>query len=374
MGKVKLKSSLRSLQIALSKLRATKLNEDGEEGEADAETTSTRKQIPRLTGWSFSCGQPSTHSFRVSKTLSMSPLEAPTENADEEENVYKSFNSLYIVSDLRSSATAHSLFPLVEEEEECCPKPSNNVIICDEKGRIFADNSSCSRKFTWDAESCWFLDEEETSVELEFTSKSSNYSSDFSSSDSSRSTDFVAGVVRGLSSQRFFFSPGSSNSILEESKCHQIRHTSLIQKDNHLDGRDKIDMASAQVQPHEEAEAGTDLNVCTDMNNVKGDDGGESMLDLSSNLHNIYKRDSVAMRMYSIDPYLDFKISMQEMIEAHNLTDWSCLQELLCCYLNLNNKKTHKFIMGAFNDLVVNLIATNRTSVPLSLEFASSTH
>ncbi|KAG6432253.1 hypothetical protein SASPL_103828 [Salvia splendens] len=67
----------------------------------------------------------------------------------------------------------------------------------------------------------------------------------------------------------------------------------------------------------------------------------------------------VAVPTYSPDPYSDFRQSMFEMIEAHDATaDWDYLNELLLCYLSLNPGHTHKFIVGAFADVVVSLAAT----------------
>lgn len=70
---------------------------------------------------------------------------------------------------------------------------------------------------------------------------------------------------------------------------------------------------------------------------------------------------SVAVPTFSPDPYADFRRSMQEMVEARELMDvqksnWEFLHELLLCYLALNPKSTHKFIIGAFADLVVNVL------------------
>ena len=52
---------------------------------------------------------------------------------------------------------------------------------------------------------------------------------------------------------------------------------------------------------------------------------------------------------------------MQEMVEARDLVDvkanWDDLHELLLCYLAMNPKSTHKFIIGAFADLLVSLMA-----------------
>ncbi|KAK1295773.1 hypothetical protein QJS10_CPB15g00804 [Acorus calamus] len=66
-----------------------------------------------------------------------------------------------------------------------------------------------------------------------------------------------------------------------------------------------------------------------------------------------FGKDTVLMAMASEDPYLDFKASMEEMVEAHGLREWSCLQELLHCYLRLNDRRTHRAIVLAFVDLLM---------------------
>ncbi|XP_073133704.1 transcription repressor OFP16-like [Henckelia pumila] len=73
----------------------------------------------------------------------------------------------------------------------------------------------------------------------------------------------------------------------------------------------------------------------------------------------------VAVQKFTTDPYAEFKKSMQEMIEAQESTGHddvkSCsgefLHELLLCYLTLNPKHTHKFIVDAFADIVVSLVS-----------------
>ncbi|XP_019156628.1 PREDICTED: transcription repressor OFP13-like [Ipomoea nil] len=67
-------------------------------------------------------------------------------------------------------------------------------------------------------------------------------------------------------------------------------------------------------------------------------------------------KESVAMAMDSTDPIMDFKRSMEEMVEAHDgVKDWEFLEELLICYLRINGKSTHGYIVGAFVDLLVGL-------------------
>ncbi|KAI3939161.1 hypothetical protein MKX01_002029 [Papaver californicum] len=105
-------------------------------------------------------------------------------------------------------------------------------------------------------------------------------------------------VIRGLRSERLFFEPSTdTNSLFEESK--QIRITN----------------------------------------------------------EELRLKESVVMAMDSEDPYVDFRISMEEMVEAHELKDWDCLEELLSWYLKVNGKKNHGFIVSAFVDLLVSIAA-----------------
>ncbi|XP_037491256.1 transcription repressor OFP12 [Jatropha curcas] len=131
--------------------------------------------------------------------------------------------------------------------------------------------------------------------------------SSFSSSDSDSDTDSPLDFAAIFASQRFFFSsPGRSNSIIE----------------------------SPETIP--ESESQTEVIPLT---------GG------------------VAVKKYSPDPYSDFKHSMQEMIEARKLSDvkadWDYLHELLSCYLSLNPKHTHKFIISAFADIIICLLSSS---------------
>ncbi|CAL5375773.1 unnamed protein product [Camellia sinensis] len=69
--------------------------------------------------------------------------------------------------------------------------------------------------------------------------------------------------------------------------------------------------------------------------------------------------DFIAVFTYSPSPCDDFRHSMQEMIEArrqyYGKVDWEFMEELLFCYLNLNDKKTYKHILSAFVDLISTL-------------------
>ncbi|XP_045796246.1 transcription repressor OFP16-like [Trifolium pratense] len=84
---------------------------------------------------------------------------------------------------------------------------------------------------------------------------------------------------------------------------------------------------------------------------------------------------SVAVPTYSPDPYVDFRRSMQEMVEARPelmndvKSNWDTLHELLLSYLSLNPKSTHKFILGAFSDLIVTLMSLSSSSSSSSCSY-----
>ncbi|RDX94641.1 Transcription repressor OFP13, partial [Mucuna pruriens] len=98
-------------------------------------------------------------------------------------------------------------------------------------------------------------------------------------------------LVRGVRSERLFFEPGDTSSILEKAKTN----------------------------------SGFPFN------------------------------ESVVLAMESEDPYEDFKRSMEEMVESHGVRDWEGLEELLSCYLRVNGKNNHAFILAAFVDLLFSI-------------------
>ncbi|KAK7261834.1 hypothetical protein RIF29_28155 [Crotalaria pallida] len=76
----------------------------------------------------------------------------------------------------------------------------------------------------------------------------------------------------------------------------------------------------------------------------------------------------IALLTYTPSPYEEFRRSMQEMVEARARNnegdiDWEFMEELLFCYLNLNEKKSHKFILSAFVDLATTMRQNAETAV-----------
>ncbi|KAH7838251.1 hypothetical protein Vadar_024041 [Vaccinium darrowii] len=145
------------------------------------------------------------------------------------------------------------------------------------------------------------------------TSHSKSLSSSSSTSSSDPDTAATPDLAAAFASQRFFFSsPGRSNSIVESSSPSSSSSLTATS-----DRSDKII-------------------------------GG-----------------GVAVPTFSQDPFVDFRQSMQEMVEARRLVDvtadWDHLHELLTCYLSLNPKSAHKFIVRAFSDLLVSMMAAQTT-------------
>ncbi|CAH9078885.1 unnamed protein product, partial [Cuscuta epithymum] len=128
-----------------------------------------------------------------------------------------------------------------------------------------------------------------------------------SSSDPYDDGDYVEDVIRGLRSERLLFGPGGekSSKLMEEE-----------------------DLEEAVM----EGEKGFVL---------KGSVGVETMV--------------------SSNPFVDFRRSMEEMVEAHGLQDWPFLQELLGSYLRINGRSSHEYIIGAFLDLLVHLLGNEAT-------------
>ncbi|MED6156636.1 hypothetical protein PIB30_016182 [Stylosanthes scabra] len=177
---------------------------------------------------------------------------------------------------------------------------------------------------------------------LRFSSLSSTITTTITSSFDSKPeiepepADFAA----AFSSQRFFFSsPGQSNS--------------LVKYNNNKNPNSNSPSSSLPFI--------VNTNQFNRVNNNSNNNNKNNSIQEKKKEEDVVFNGSVAVPTYSPDPYLDFRRSMQEMVEARpELMDvksnWNVLHELLLCYLALNPKSTHKFIIGAFADLLVSLM------------------
>nr|XP_004497706.1 transcription repressor OFP15 [Cicer arietinum] len=135
----------------------------------------------------------------------------------------------------------------------------------------------------------------------------------------SQSTEFafedsIETVIRGFRSDRLFFEPNETSSILNT-------------KPNNSTGESEIVTAS-------------NSNIYSNTNGY-----GNGLL--------LAYENTLAVTTKSRNPYEDFKKSMAEMVEAHGVNDWETLGELLSWYLKINEKSNYDIIIDAFIDLVV---------------------
>uniref|UniRef100_A0A7C9DSN7 Transcription repressor n=1 Tax=Opuntia streptacantha TaxID=393608 RepID=A0A7C9DSN7_OPUST len=177
-----------------------------------------------------------------------------------------------------------------------------------------------------------FLDSETTPSGSFVTVSSSSNSFSTMSEDSG---DPLESVIQGLRSDRLFFEPEKSSSLLS--------------------------MSSSQTLVETE-EKGCSSDIEADKDDDKEGKEGETVA---------YK-ESEMLSMESENPYEDFRRSMEEMVEAHEVKDWKGLEELLGCYLRINGKTNHGYIVGAFIDLLVSLSFVSFTSSTDTPTYSSS--
>ena len=155
----------------------------------------------------------------------------------------------------------------------------------------------------------------------------------------------VEAVIRGLlRSERLFFDPAQTSSISPQILCPQ---KSLSLDPNAESAATQCDV---NLSKHESQETivWTDSVIKQRDTNFQG--------------QRIALEESVVMEMESEDPLEDFKRSMEEMVEAHGLKKWECLEELLSWYLRANDKSNHGYVVGAFVELLAGLAFASSSS------------
>ncbi|KAI4387026.1 hypothetical protein MLD38_004892 [Melastoma candidum] len=119
-------------------------------------------------------------------------------------------------------------------------------------------------------------------------------------------------------SKRFFVAPGSTGSLIEEAR------TSLTMSED-------VGPSTASLKTNSVAAPMT--------SGIK------------------LPEDCIAVIKKTWCPYRDFKCSMQDMVEScqGRGVDWEFMEEMLLCYLGLNDRDSHEHILSAFVDLVISL-------------------
>ena len=93
-------------------------------------------------------------------------------------------------------------------------------------------------------------------------------------------------------------------------------------------------------------------------------------------------QDCIVQAIDTANPYVEFRVSMEEMVEAYGLIktsnhvkmerNWECLESLLSWYLRMNEKKNHGVILEAFIDMYVGLPASCPSSCSFSYNASAS--
>ncbi|XP_047310181.1 transcription repressor OFP14 [Impatiens glandulifera] len=83
----------------------------------------------------------------------------------------------------------------------------------------------------------------------------------------------------------------------------------------------------------------------------------EASNEVKEEIKEISPDEFIAVFTYSTCPHDEFRVSMKAMVDARlrqdgKVVDWKFMEELLFCYLNLNDKKSYKYILNAFVDLI----------------------
>lgn len=145
---------------------------------------------------------------------------------------------------------------------------------------------------------------------------SSETASHSTESDQDLDAESLETVVRGVvRSERLFFDPGVTSSILEE----------INEKPSDRDSKSKEAVAVGEDR---------DYVYTPPIEEI-----------------------SVAVAMESEDPYGDFRRSMEEMVSSHGelAKDWQSLESMLAWYLKMNGRRSHGVIVSAFVDLLSGL-------------------
>ncbi|KAL6996493.1 hypothetical protein U1Q18_006625 [Sarracenia purpurea var. burkii] len=148
-------------------------------------------------------------------------------------------------------------------------------------------------------------------------------------------------------SHRFFVTPGSSGSLMEEAR---------------ISATTSEDMCSASTTTATTSSSTTTATGTTaatiESTTTRGSDSAKKEMGPD---------EFIAVFTYSPRRYDEFMHSMQEMIEARQnrggKVDWEFMEELLFWYLDLNDKRSYKYILSVFVDLVV-VLRQNSDRIP----------
>ncbi|KAL2554970.1 transcription repressor OFP14 [Forsythia ovata] len=162
------------------------------------------------------------------------------------------------------------------------------------------------------------------------------------------------------SSNRFFVTPASSSSLMEETSHDTSEDTAKLSDvdrfwyENFRSLYDENTLKKGSEDNNKEKPGG----VFSESPRFLEETSEGTSEDANENQANIGADDFITVLTYSTNPYDDFRQSMHEMIQArlenNGKIDWKFMEELLFCYLNLNEKKSYShFLLDYFYSTVV---------------------
>uniref|UniRef100_A0A1D1Z2Z5 Transcription repressor n=1 Tax=Anthurium amnicola TaxID=1678845 RepID=A0A1D1Z2Z5_9ARAE len=237
-------------------------------------------------------------------------------------DLISSFNSVYYTPQISTSSSSC-----------CASEPCSHGSLCYHLQHYPVDSRRSSHGEGYEAEV-----EEEAVSNSAASASTRTCSSCLSSASVAAGHDNAEDLPMGaIDSKRFFFSPCTSKSITEVPFLQGVQIETL------------------GGNPCSQVEAGEDVVF-----NTLREADAESALEKAGTGPCALCEQSIPVAMASRDPYRDFRSSMEEMVAAHGLREWSGLHELLHCYLRLNQKETHKFVVLAFVDLLIQLASQGK--------------
>ncbi|XP_074586441.1 transcription repressor OFP13-like [Curcuma longa] len=83
-----------------------------------------------------------------------------------------------------------------------------------------------------------------------------------------------------------------------------------------------------------------------------------SLVDEAVKTERLQFKGNIAVELDSEDPFSDFRLSMEEVVSANGETKVQWLEEMLCWYLKMNAKSYQAIIVEAFLDLLLSLASS----------------
>ncbi|KAK4337719.1 hypothetical protein RND71_042206 [Anisodus tanguticus] len=203
----------------------------------------------------------------------------------------------------------------------------------------------------------------ETTPESWFTNSSESASFSTESDELLPTGEPLEMIIKGVRSERLFFEPNCTSSLILDKTARCTKLPLCAGSEERPDHKGllyaTLPCISALILDEQQKESSENQEP----KKLQDDDDGDQELPF---------KESVALAMESEDPYLDFKKSMEEMVETHEIKDWESLQELLGWYLKMNGKINHGFIIGAFVDLLIEFSPPTSDSITCYFSAPSS--